>query len=376
MTKKSSLKRVAHYAGAFLLAGAAVGCGDDGGSDVDAGVDQPDAACVGHSCGGTDTPFSLAEGGEIRLERLQQSADNSMQYLASQAFFFQGQTPDARDLGRTDLELLSQALVDQGYSCQDFRQGNLFDNGFSAAAQMVVDTRDYYDVGASATLTNVANPADVITLSKVTDPEEAVDLSAGLTHKIIYKGPDAQDVTLNTIYQPAIPGSLEYPALDLKYGQSVAGDEMADEETGVGTPQLYMPSAFTLTSPTEEEYFTPDFLTFTKGQDLAFDYTFEPAPDGWPTIIPFVALLNADFQIVVNCVRVPSAAEPKPDNGTFVFPAEAMEFLDDVEAGPVLVGRFTHVAWEYQQDTTRLDILGIECKLSPTGWKLQDAPVN
>jgi hypothetical protein len=331
----------------------------------------PDA-CVGHACGGTDTPFELAEGGEFRLERLQQNADNSMQYLASQAFFFKGQTPGARDLGRGELELLTDpALLAQGYSCQDVRAGNLFDNGFSAAAQAIVDTRDYYDVGDAVTLTNVADPQDVITLSKLTDPTTAIDLSAGLTHKVLYRGPDTQDVALNTIYRPAVPGSLEYPLLDLKYGQSVAGDEMADQTSGVGTAQLYMPSAFTLTEPTEADFFTPDFLTFTRGTDFVFRYDFEPAPDGWPTILPFMGFLNSGFQVVAVCIKAPTPAGVKPDDGELIIPAEALTFLDEVEAGPVILGRFTHVAWEYQQDKTRLDLLGIECKLSPTPWKLR-----
>jgi hypothetical protein len=381
MIKNSSLKRVAHYAGAFLLAGAAVGCGDDGGGGgIDGGIDGGDVdagPCQGHGCPGIDSPFQLAEGGEFRLERLQQNADNSMQYLASQAFFFRGQTPGARDLGRAELELLTDPdLLAQGYTCQDLRVGTLFDNGFSAAAQAIVDTRDYYDVGNSVTLTNTTDPQDIITLSKLTDPQTAIDLSAGLTHDILYKGPDAQDVALNTIYRPAIPGSLEYPVLDLKFGQSIAGDEMADETTGVGTPQLYMPSAFTLTTPTEEEFFTADFLTFTKGSNLTFNYDFEAAPDGWPTILPFMGFLNSEFQVVAACIKGPSETSPKPDNGELIIPAEALTFLDQVEAGPVILGRFTHVAWEYQQDKSRLDLLGIECKLSPTPWKLEEAPVN
>jgi hypothetical protein len=381
MIKKSSLKRVAHYAGAFLLAGAAVGCGDDGGNDVDAGGGAdagPDAACVGHACGGTNTPFELAEGGEFRLERLQQNADNSMQYLASQAFFFKGQTPAARPLGLPELELVTDpALKALGYSCQDFRVGNLFDNGFTAAAQAIVDTRDYYSVGDEVTLTNVADEQDVITLSKRTDPAEAIDLSAGLTHKILYRGPDAQDVELNTIYRPAIPGSLEYPSLDLKYGQSVAGEEMADPTTGVGTPQLYMPSAFTMTAPTEVEFYTEGFLSFTKGDDYEMTYDFEPAPEGWPTILPFIGFLNSSFQVVAFCAKGPTPAEPKPDNGEFIVPAEVLEILGDITPGPVIMGRFTHVAWEYQQDKSRLDLLGIECKLSPvSGWQVEDAPVN
>lgn len=71
--------------------------------------------------------------------------------------------------------------------------------------------------------------------------------------------------------------------------------------------QIYMPSAFVLTSPTDEEFFTSGSLTFTRGQDLTI-------------------------------------AHPN---------------------GRLIVGRLVHIGWEYGRDQARVDLIGIESKRSP-----------
>lgn len=385
MINKSSLKRVTHYAGAFLFAGALVGCGDDGGGGGGIDAAAPDAgaidaaapdACVGggHACGEVGTPFALGEGGEFRLERLQLSADGSAFYLASQAFFFKGQEPAARSLGSAETTIPIRAeIMAEGYRCTDRRGGDLFENGASPEAQAIIDTREYYDVGASVTLTNTEDDTDVITLDR---RQNEIDLSAHLMHDVIYRGPDEQDVARNRTYKPALTtGSAQYPQLDMTYGQSAAGEKLADENTGVGDVQLYMPSQFTLTSPTDVEYFTPDNLVFTKDQDFTFTYTAEDAPEGWPTILLFIAFVNAEGQVVASCLKTPTAEEPNPDNGSLKVPHEVLAIAEQESAGAFLVGRFVHTAWEYATDRTRVDLLGIECKAAAK-WAIQEPTGN
>jgi hypothetical protein len=380
MIKKSSLKRVAPFAGAFLLAGAAVGCGDDdgGNNNIDAGIDAGAIdgaaadACIGHGCEGVGSPFQLAEGGEFRLERLQLD-DGGDFYLASQAFFFKGQEPFSRPVVIPEFIVpIRPELAAQGYICVDRHSGNAFENGASPEAQAIADSRSYYDVGATVSLTNSQNSDDVITLSKT---ENNIDLSSHIMHDILYRGPDAQDVERNTTYKPAITGSQAYPLLDLKFGESAFQEELADPETGVGDPQLYMPSRFTLTSPTEAEYFDADGMVFTKGVDTTYTYDFEPAPDGWPTIMVFSAFINAAQEVVGVCMHMPTADNPTPDTGTYTLPYEILEVVDEDEPGILLLGRLTHTAWEEQLDKNRIDLIGIECKGAPT-WKVQEATGN
>ena len=386
MVNMNSLKRVLPYAGAFLLAGALVGCGDDGNSDnpPDAGG-GPDASCEGggHASGCVDSPFQLPEHGEFRLEQFQYapSGTGADDDLAAQAFFFTGQNPPARSLDGK-LLTLRQELVDQGYICQDFSDGNNFDNGYTLAAQAVVDSREYIDVGAFATLTNEDDENDVITLNKVMN---GVDLSASLTHDILYQGDKDTAPNLGGTYTPAVAGGPTYLALDLKFGQSPPGDEMADPVTGVGEPKIYMPSDFQMTSPVEEDFFAAEGLTFTKGEDLELTYEIDNpetigGEGGFPTVIVFIGFV-VDGGVDAYCLKINKG---ELDDGTFTVPAEVLEIIPADPPEPaqddfnyILFGRFTHVAWEVQNlpDPSRLDLLGVTCLISPT-WTVNDAPAQ
>lgn len=392
----SLMKRIVPAASLFLLAAPMAGCGDDDGSTnppdarpidasvIDAGIDA--TPCRGHACSDVESPFDLPEHGEFRLEQFQTgpSGTGDDDTLAAQAFFFSNQTPASRPVDGDEITI-REALAMQGYSCQDFRVGNLFDNGKSAEAQAVADSRTYIDVGANVTLTTVGDDGNdvVITLNKflrADDPDKATDFSASLQHEILYGGEDASeiDVRLNATYKPAIAGSTAYPELQLGFGRSVLGDSKADAN-GDGDPLLYMPSDFQLTSPTEEVFFGESGLTFTRGEDFTFTYTIDNEEDvsaaGYPTIIPFVGFINEEGRVDAYCFKVTPGER---DNGEFIVPHEVFEIIpEDPASGTlaaVMFGRFTHMAWEALNtpEASRLDLLGVACLLSPT-WVVEDA---
>lgn len=380
---KSSLTKTAQLACAFLLAGPMVGCGDDGGTSgdpPDAGIDAMatdgggiDACVGGHGGGCIDSPFSLAEGGEFRLERFKYNPQNDDD-LAAHAFFFRGQTPEFRELAGPEITLRAELVAD-GYTCHDMRRGDYFDNGFSAEAQLVADSRDYFDVGG-ARLTNADDATDVIELASSignADADATTDASASLQHDILFKGDLDTVVTLGARYLPEIDGSAEYGSLDLKYGQSASGDEMADSN-GNGVPQVYMPAGFTMTLPTEADFYPA--LPFTKGEDTFLEYTIDnPEPvggaDGYPTIVPFIGFVDAG-EVQAYCFKTTKGVL---DDGKFTVPHEVLEILPAAPAEPgyIIFGRFTHVAWEVGGgDLTRMDFVGVECLISDD-WSVAEA---
>ena len=340
---------------------------------LDGGSPVPCLSSLSVSC----SPFPLPEGGEFRLERYQYDPQGTDD-LAAQAFFFSGQTPPFRSFAGIDVPLRRE-LVEQGYACGDYRSGDSFDNGSSPQAQAVVDTREYLDVGATARLANLANPSDAIYLEKrlaSEDPAAATDLSSNLVHDILYRGDPATVVTPRARYAPAIEGSVEYPALDLKYGQSSAGDELADPY-GNGTPQIYMPGRFTMTAPAEADFYGPKSLIFTRGLDTVFYYTLsdpEPVgqPGGYPTIIPFIGFVDDEGKINAYCFKVTPGTL---DDGEFIVPHEVLDLIPPAPTtGYVLFGRFTHAAWESQRvPVSRMDLLGADIRISQQ-WEVRDAP--
>lgn len=376
MIQKSSLMKLAQLSGAFLLVGT-VGCGDNRGepTPVDANVTPPPPdACAGggHACGEVDSPFLLPEGGEIRLERYQLSSEDQDDLISAQAMFWKNQDPPYRGLAGKPITL-RQELVDLGYDCADYRDGNFFDNGNSPAAQLVADSRDYYDVGDAVTLTNIENPTDVAVLPKyksAEDPAAATDFSSSLVHDILYRDDGSYAVERSATYRASIAGPAEYPTLDLKYGEALTGEEFADAD-GNGTPLVYMPARYTLTQPAEADYYTDGAVNFVRGQDFTLEYEVsELEPEDWPGIIAFVGFLR-DGKVEAYCNR---RFTEVPEDGKFVIPFEIQEVVTpEPESGSFFMGRYTHVAWEVQQDKTRLDLLGSECKVSGK-WVFSDPP--
>jgi hypothetical protein len=353
-------------------------CSDDDNPGTDADAAPIDADPPG-DCGCPDTPpdafeeepFLSPEGGELRLERFQLGPNDDDAELAAQAFFFEGQSPPARAFEGKAITVRSE-LDGKGYVCLDFSDGNNFENGKSPQAQAIADSRTYFDVGATATLANADDQTDVITLDRFlesNDPAAATDRSAGLVHDILYKAPETTPVERHASYLPAIAGSDDYPMLDLKYGQSAVGDELSDEN-GEGTPQIYMPPAFTLMSPADADFYTAGALVFTSGQDLEITYTLaEPALTDWPTIIPFIAFVNDTGMVEATCLK---ATPGEPEDGTFTVPYEVLDHVQADPGGQAVFGRFVHAAWETQPEQARMDLIGIESKVSP-GFVIQDA---
>jgi hypothetical protein len=376
MIKKSSLMKLAQLSGAFLLVGT-VGCGDNGGgtTPVDANdTPLPPDACVGggHICQEVDSPFLLPEGGEIRLERYQTGPNDQDDGISAQAMFWKNQDPPYRGLAGKPITLRDE-LVDLGYECADFRDGDFFDNGRSEEAQAVADSRDYYDVGESVTITNTENPADMVVLPKyesANDPAGATDFSSSLVHEILYRDDGSYNVERGATYRASIAGSAEYPSPDLKYGEALAGDEMADDD-GNGTPLIYMPARYTLTQPAEADYFTDGAVNIVRGQDYTIEYDVsEFEPEDWPGIIAFVGF-SRNGKVDAYCTR---RFTDVAEDGKFVVPFEVQEVVTpDAGTGSFFFGRYTHVAWEVQKDKTRMDLLGSECKISPK-WVFSDPP--
>jgi hypothetical protein len=367
----------------LLITALVTACSDDGnGDDVDAmaidAMAPPDASppdgpsgpfpCA--SATASCTEFPPPEGGEFRLERFQTGPNDGDAELAAQAFFFEDQEPPFRPLSATPIAL-REGLTNLGYTCGDFRSGYFFENGNSFKAQQAVISRTYFDVGATAKLTSAEDGAEVITLDRflaTDDPAAATDRSAGLVHDVLYKAPESTPVQRNARYLPAITGSDDYPMLDLKFGEAALSEDLADEN-GNGTPQIFMPSAFTLRSPAEADFYTDGALVFIKGEDFEITYTpAGPAPADFPTIIPFIRFVNDLGVVEASCIK---ATPGLPENGRFTVPSEV---LDIVQAGPgsrVVFGRLIHAAW-YTPTPTRMDLIGIESKVSP-GFVIEDA---
>jgi hypothetical protein len=403
MTEMSSLKRIVPIAGAFLLAGAMVGCGDDDGNGgdppdaanpdgppavpPDAGV--PDAgggadACVGGQANGCTTdPFFLPERGEIRLEQFQTgpSGTGDEDTVAVQAFFYSGQDPVTRPGGK--VMAIRPEIAAEGYLCVDYRDGNNSDNGKTPEAEAIVASREYIDIGPTVTITNAADDTDVITLQKfegATDPAGATDGSAGLVHDIIYKGSSDTALDLGGQYKPTIAGTPDYPELVLKYGQSVIGDELADVN-GDGEPLLYQPSDFQLTTPTEADYFAPAGLTFTKGQDFEIEYSIDNpetiGPGNYPTILPFIGLVS-EGAVQVYCLK---GHPGQLDDGTFKIPHEVFDIINQDpdaadETSYMVFGRFTRLSWEIHdlvEEVGQIQFYALTCMVAQD-WVVNPAP--
>lgn len=359
MTNKNWLIGFGRTLGAVVLSTGmmATGCGDDTTTTdtPDAMVDETpdagptaDAMCEpGHGGGCGDSSFDLAlEGGEIRLELFQQGPDNGGNRLAAQAFFFNAQTPGIRPMVGTQ-------IVDENgdfHGCFAYKDGEYYNNGANPRHQEIADSRAYIDVGATVTLTNVADDTDTLELAK-DDSGTAVDPSNRIQHDILYVGDENYDPARAAFYSWEIAGAGDYLAIDLVNGYSAATQMPVPDGF---EPNIYFPQEFTLSDPVEADYFASG-VSFNKGEPLTITWDNAGEEDATsPGVVSFVGFVTANDEVESWCLT-------PGDSGSATVPPEVLDYVSP--EGKLLVGKFAHTAWEQTQDDARFDVLAVNCKL-------------
>lgn len=357
MISKNRLNRFAHgLAAAVLAVGFTAACSDDPTvtPEVDSGVDA-EVPCEGHLCPPTSATMTLPEGGVIRYELFHVGYDadgNKQEILGGWTFLFKGQDPATR--------MILGPAVEGAPGCFDQSAGNYFLSGNTTLNQAIVDTRTYYDLGASLTLTSENETA--IEMPK---QEGAQDPSTLLQHDVLYLtdlGPaQAAALERNVKYPvPTIAPVGDFPGLDLRGGfDAMLGADHTDP------PAMYFPADFTFNTPTEEEYFAAPAalnggLQVDASQDLTFNWTraAEP-PAGWVGQLQFTGFLDENQAFKYLCLS-DSATEQ-------VIPASLFTQPEMPQSGKLIHGAITHVAWaQHVSDAEeyRIDLLGVNCKFS------------
>jgi hypothetical protein len=319
--------------------------------DPDTGVDAPDD-CVGHNCPTASPTMMLPEGGVIRYELFHVGYDadgNKIESLGGWTFLFKGQEPGSR-------VLLPDPLPDVA-GCFDMTTDSFFLSGNTPANQAIVDTRTYYDLGDTLTLTG---PGGAIPMTK--QPAGTQDPSMNLQHEVMYltdPGPDqAAALQRNVSYPvPAIAPVNDFPGLDLRGGFDVM---MGMEHTD--PPAMYFPADFDLVTPTEQEYFAANGgLQIDASQDLTVSWarSAEPPADDWVGQLQFTGFLDENHAMKYLCLS------DSPDTQT--IPAALFTKEQLPETGLVIHGAITHMAWaQHVSDAEeyRIDLLGVNCKFS------------
>ena len=337
----------------FVLSmGVVPGCGlyflDDDSAAPDAAVDPiPDAGpppdtilespCQGHGCTSI-MPFTLKDGGEIRLERIQRGSEDT--YVYAQALFFREQDPFQRPI--LGAEIASENAV----YCYDMPGEAFWGHGPSAEGQAIVDTRAYLDVGDKITL---ASDASQVVLQR--QPEGALDPRQGLQHEVVYVGEPLVALEPGASYAPIIEGSADYPTLDLSDAVGVTFDSTPE-------PRVFMPPELTLTQPAEADFFASG-VALPQGDDAAFAWTSQSLPvSNAPRQLPFVTFMTEEEVGQVFCVGLESG-----EHDSITVPAEVLDMVSP--AGQIAVGTFTHVGAVQTRYETRLDLVGMNSKVAP-----------
>jgi hypothetical protein len=317
--------------------------------------------CLTHGCPGLDSPFLLTEGGEYRFESIEARADadgdgtfEDASYLAGQAFFFNGQ---AEPRGLDGVPLTLPAGIENVIACGDYTAGTFFDNGNTPDNQALVDARNYFDVGPSVTITSENDT--VFTLDKQLD---AIDLSAGLQHDIVYRFDDPSTLEYNTFYSPQLtfPEGVDVQGFELVDGETPQGQKWADEG---GEEVIYVPPKFTFTELNGQPLADADFLeagvTLVPGQDNTFTWTNEERPNAEaPSNLAFIGFYDLAGQVDYYCYNPDGQ-----DDGAITIPADVIDRIDP--DGALLVGKFVHMAWVNVVENNRIDFLGVSCKFGP-----------
>jgi hypothetical protein len=304
----------------------------------------------------------LGEGGDFRYELFHVGYDaegNKIEVLGGWSFLFKGQTPAARAiLGPLVTEGIEYPGGAAAY-CFNQTEANYYLSGWSEKGQTIVDTRTYYDLGESLSVTKEGGETEIL----MNRYENAADPSTLLTHQYLYltdATPEvAADLERGVKYPlPQIAPVNGFPGLDLRGGVNVpANQEWTDP------PAMYFPHDFTLTSPTEEEYFAAPLeanggLQIDRSQDLTFAWDQAATPAGFPTQVQFTGFLNEDQTFQYLCI---TAGE-----NTQVIPYGLFSQPDFPTTGKLIHGSLTHVAWAQPdgEDEYRFDVIGVNCKFS------------
>jgi hypothetical protein len=307
------------------------------------GGDDDAPPCVGHGC--PTGAFDLAEGGEIRIE-YNTFADASMN-VNLQGLFFRNQTPDKRPLAGAAL----------GGGCEDWSAGNIFDNGTTMEAQLIADSREYIDIGASF---KIAGNGKEWTLGKVTNDFDRTNF---LTHDILYLD------TTSGLYDGGDAATIRAEMVpDTKY--TISGDGLPTLRDGVNPlgvqlpdVHLYLPQDFTTLTPaaTSTGAGASPKMFFTAGMDSSWTWN---APSNPPEdTLVFIAFVNLDPMAgEVGAVTHQCLGE---DTGSLNIPGSMISALPSY--GLILQGRFAHHAYVFnagnsaEEKLERLDLLAVNC---------------
>jgi hypothetical protein len=342
-------------------------CGDDGGTppdDVDAPPDEP---CVGHQCPPSNPVLMSPEVGLLRAELYHFGANpdgTRNEALGAWAFFFENQNPPYRSI----LGPVIDTLTPTNATCFDNRVGDALVNGYSPRNQEIMDTREYFDLGPSITISPAAGGEDIIMTryTAAADGDAARDPTNQLLHKVIYKSELSAAAALQrnaTYNMPVIPPdeAIGFPGLDLRGGFDIPGSQDFAERT----PTLYVPPNFTLDN--EADFYAAGGFVIDPTVDLTMGWTIDDgdviAAD-WPTTAQFTAFASVDAdgrpQIQYICVG-PSAA------GSHTIPADLFTMPDFPQSGLILQGMFAHVAWAtpWGDAEGHFGYLGVNCDLGP-----------
>jgi hypothetical protein len=345
----------------------------------DAAQDLPDA-CTGHICPGPGVPvYTLPETGIMRTElfHVGNDADGTRQELLGSWFFaFDGQQPAARGI-------LGPAITDIGtpddFNCFDNTAHNVLVNGYSAENQAIVDTRNYYDVGPSVTITPQGGGAGI----EMARTMDGADPTNQLIHDWIYLSDSdaaaAAALQRNVAYDLPVlapDDATGFPGLDLYAGFDVPGAQDFTDRT----PSLYMPANFTMNNPTETAFY--DGLVVDRDADLIMEWANGEAPPAdAPVVAQFTAFasVDGDGRPTIEYICVGAAA-----GETHTIPSALFAKTGFPEAGLMLHGQLQHVAWAARNaspgnnidpenpDDGNFHFFGVNCNLH--GYSLSPLP--
>lgn len=318
---------------------------------VDAGPDA--GGCVGHTCPGTSPTLALPEGGELRIELFHTGYDtsgNRQESLGGWFISFSGQLPAARPVLGPQVTSISYP---GGFAyCFDESAGDAFHSGAATLAQAIADTRSYYDVGAQV---SIAGPASAFVLPRQSN---AADPSTQIVHNMLYVTDPTGSASLERgaayALDPVLPlGS--FPGLNLR-----AGVDLATVTTNwPDPPAVYVPADFTLTSPTEAQFFAAGGLQIDSTADLQFTWTAPSLPAGWPAQLHFTAFYDPGFAMQYFCVV--------PDTGILVIPSGLFALPGFPAQGTIVHGALTHMGWNQHVSSSeeyRFDMVGMVSKIN------------